>query len=57
MTEYEEGLTGYGYLTDEPSIEWLLGRLDWAIKRIEVLERQVEWHNKNSDYGKNIAYA
>ena len=56
MTEYEEGRSGYGYLTDEPTIEWLLGRLDWAISRIEKLEKEVAWHNQNSDYNKIIAY-
>lgn len=56
MSEYNDGLAGYGYLADEPPIEWLLGRLDWAIKRIEKLEREVEWHNQKSDYNKTIAF-
>lgn len=56
MTEYEEGRAGYGYLTDEPTIDWLLGRLDWAIERIEKLEREVKWHNQKSDYNKIIPF-
>lgn len=42
MTEYEEGRAGYGYLTDEPTIEWVLGRLDWAISRINDIEAELK---------------
>jgi hypothetical protein len=50
MSEWDDGFAGYGYLTDEPTIEWLLGRLDWAIERIEKLEAKADYLERTQDW-------